>query len=169
MQEEKIAIVNEKDKIIGAKAISKVHELGLLHREVYVYLINLDGKILLQKRNDNGLFDHSAAGHFSNEESYIEGAIREFKEELGVKLSENDLHEIGYERIETRKPNKKNIRFVKIYIVRKNIKNFKIDKTELNCIKFFSKSELKTLLQQPKLLTGSAKLIIEKYILKEIL
>jgi isopentenyldiphosphate isomerase len=168
--EEIIAVVNEKDEVIDAKQISYIHKAGLLHRESYVYLINFNNEVLLQKRKDNGLWDHSAAGHFSNTESYIEGAKREFEEELGVKIETIDLKEIGYERINTIKPDKKNFRFVKIYIVKKDIplENFKIDHTEVDEIKFFDKSELRKLLQQPHLLTGSAKSLIEKYILSRL-
>lgn len=170
MSEEKIPIVNEKDEVVGIKQISEAHKHGLIHREAYVYLINLDGEVLLQKRKDNGLWDHSAAGHFSSTESYVEGAKREFEEELGVKIETIDLKEIGYERINTIKPNKKNFRFVKIYIVTKDIplENFKIGCTEVEDIKFFDKSELLKLLQQPHILTGSAKSLIEKYILSRL-
>jgi len=170
MSEEMIPIVNEKDEVVDIKGISEAHKYGLIHREVYVYLINLDGGVLLQKRKDNGLWDHSAAGHFSSTESYVDGAKREFEEELGVKIEARDLKEIGYERINTIKPNKKNFRFVKIYVVKKDItlENFKIDRTEVEDIKFFDKNELRKLLQQPNFLTGSAKSLIEKYILSRL-
>jgi len=157
MSEEMIPIVNEKDEVVGIKQISEAHKHGLIHREAYVYLINLESEVLLQKRKDNGLWDHSAAGHFSEHESYIEGAKREFEEELGVNIEMIDLKEIGYERINTIKLNKKNFRFVKIYLVKKDIslENFEIDHIEVEGIKYFSKSELQKLLQQPHLLTPS--------------
>jgi len=168
--EEIIAVVNEKDEVVDTKQISYIHKVGLLHRESYIYLINFNNEVLLQKRSDNSLWDHSAAGHFSEKESYKEGAIREFEEELGVKIETIDLKEIGYERINTIKPNKKNFRFVKIYFIKKDIplENFKIAHTEVSDIKFFDKSELRKLLQQPYLLTGSAKSLIKKYILSRL-
>jgi len=165
-----ISIVNEKDDIIGIKPFSEAHKQGLIHREAYVYLLTPDGKVLLQKREDNGLWDHSAAGHLPSTESYIEGAKREFEEELGIKIRITDLKEIGYERMNTVKPDKKNFRFVKIYLVKKDIRieNFKTNPSEVKDIKYFDKSELLKLLQQPHLLTGSAKSLIEKYILSRM-
>ena len=170
MMKEKIPIVNDKDEVVDIKSISEVHKKGLIHREAYVYLINSLGKVLLQKRKDNGLWDHSAAGHFSEHESYIEGAKRELEEELGVRINLGDLKEITYKRIDSIKPNKKNLRFVKVYLVKKKIdlNDFKIDYNELTEIKFFDKKELQNLLNQPHLLTRSAKVLIEEYIMNLI-
>lgn len=165
--DEIIPVVNDKDEIVDIKSISEVHKTGLVHREAYVYLMNSSGKVLLQKRKDNGLWDHSAAGHFSEHESYIEGAKREFEEELGVRISLDDLKEIAYKRLDSIKPNKKNSRFVRVYLVKKDfgLAEFKIDPEELTEIKFFDKLELRKLLNQPHLLTNSAKALIEEYIM----
>ena len=83
MTDELIPVVDENDELISNEPISDVHTKGLLHRETFVYLINHRG-VLLQQRSDNGLWDHSAAGHFPSTETYLEGAQREFREELGV-------------------------------------------------------------------------------------
>lgn len=42
MPEEMIPIVNEADEIVDIRPISEVHKKGLIHREAYVYLINLN-------------------------------------------------------------------------------------------------------------------------------
>ncbi|MBN2421902.1 NUDIX domain-containing protein [Candidatus Woesearchaeota archaeon] len=169
--EELIPVVNEKDEVVGVESFSKVHKLGLLHRESYVYLINSDNEVLLQKRQSSGFWDHSAAGHFSKDESYIEGAKREFEEELGVKININELKEISYERLNSIKPNKKNKRFVRIYIIKKDISldDFNVDDKEVKEVRFFNKSQLQKLLQQPNLFTNSSRRIIEKYIFKYLL
>jgi isopentenyldiphosphate isomerase len=162
-----VAVVDEHDVVVGVEALDKVHERGILHREAYVYLINSRREVLLQRRADNGLWDHSAAGHFSKDETYVQGALREFEEELGVKIDVEDLHEIASERLETAKPNKKNVRFVKVFLVRKDIplERFKIDRGEVAAVKFFTEEGVQDLLRQPDLLTGSAKFLIEKYVL----
>lgn len=57
----------------------------------------VDGKIFLlaQKRaktvHNGGFYDVSAGGHIDDEETPIEGAIREAKEELGVDVSPSEL------------------------------------------------------------------------------
>ena len=167
MSEEIIPIVDEKDEIIDIKPISEVHKLGLLHRESYVYLINFRQEVLLQKRTDTNLWDHSAAGHFSKNESYIDGAKREFEEELGININITELEKIAYEKLTSVKPHKNNVRFAEIFIIKKNISinEFSIDHDEVKEIKYFSKQDLIDLLSKPHLLANSAKEIIKKYIL----
>ncbi|MBI2671034.1 NUDIX domain-containing protein, partial [Candidatus Woesearchaeota archaeon] len=161
---------NENDEVIDVKSISEVHRLGLIHREAAVYLIDSKQGVLLQKRNDNRLWDPSAAGHFSKEESYIEGAKREFEEELGIGIDISKIEEIAYERRESIKPDKKNIRFLRVFAVRKDvpINDFKIDHNEVEEVRYFNKKELQDLLSKPYLLTTSNRAMIERYILKMI-
>ncbi|MDD3175425.1 MAG: NUDIX domain-containing protein [Candidatus Nanoarchaeia archaeon] len=168
--DEIIAIVNDKDEIIGTDFFKHIHSFGLLHREAYIYLINSNNEVLLQRRNDNNLWDHSAAGHFSEKESYVEGAKRELFEELGIDVELNDLKEIVYEKRESIKPNKKNLRFVKIYLLRKKVlvKDMILDPNEVKEVKYFNKDDLKKLLETPQTLANSAKEIIQKHILNLI-
>jgi len=168
--DEIIAIVNENDGIIGKATRKEAHARGLLHRESYTYLINSKKQVLLHKRLDNHLWDHSSAGHFPVEQDYREGALREFEEELGIKLKSNELNEIAKERRITTKKDRKNDRFFKLFLVKKNIpfKNFKIDKEEVEEIHYFDINKLKKLLSSPGKMAGSAKYLIEKYILKDL-
>lgn len=166
---ENIPIVNEQDEIISEADISKVHKKGLWHREAYTYLIS-HHEVLLQKRLDDGMWDHSSAGHFSSDETYIQGAQREFKEELGIDLSINNFVEIGYEKLLSKHADKINNRFVRIFLVKKDIpiEKFKVDKKEVEEIRFFSKSELKTFLSSKEKIKKNAKYIIHKYILNRL-
>lgn len=167
-----IAVVDDSDNIVGETTRREAHEKGLLHREVYIYLINSEKQVLLHRRLDNHLWDHSSSGHFSKGQNYEEAAQREFEEELGIKLDKNELNEIGFERLQTVEfPKKTNYRFAKIFVVRKNVplNEFKIDKEEIEEIKYFDKEELNKLLNSSeKIMTGSAKKIIGKYILPEL-
>ena len=164
---ETIPIVDETDKIIGKEEISKVHKEGLLHREAYSYLINSKKEVLLQKRTDRLIWDTSSAGHFSIKETYLDGAKREFKEELGIDVPIKNFVEISYERIKTESKNKKNKRFIRVFLVKKDIpiSNFKIDKNEVIEVKYFNLEEIKKLLENPKKLTKSANILIKKHIL----
>src|SRR4029078_10371505 len=84
-------IVNENDEIIDAKARKDVHRLGLLHREVHVWIFDEDKNIFFQKRGlhrtSPGLLDASVGGHVNVGEDYIEAAVRETLEEAGVSIS----------------------------------------------------------------------------------
>ena len=167
--DEIIAVVDDDDKIIGKTTRKEAHIKGLLHREAYNYLINSRKQVLLHKRADNHLWDHSSSGHFPFEQDYKEGAIREFEEELGIKLNADEFKEIAKEKRTKTSHKGKNIRFIKIFLIKKDISiaDFKIDKGEVEEIKYFNINELKKLLSHPDNLTGSAKYFIEKYILKE--
>ena len=92
---ENVIWVDENDYVLGEVSREKAHTEGLWHRVAVVYLLNADGKILIQERKDSpGFgFDHSSAGHVDPGESYLEAAGRELKEELGV--SGVELKEIG--------------------------------------------------------------------------
>lgn len=71
---------------------SKAHETGVRHRTSHVWVFRKkDGKlqVLLQKRSRDkdaypGCLDTSSAGHIPAGCGYIESAIRELKEELGI-------------------------------------------------------------------------------------
>lgn len=90
--EEQIDILNEKGHKTGEVRDKKdVHRLGLIHRHAHVYFLNSKGEILLQKRTKNkkaypGLWDASASGHVSSEQSSVEAMQRETLEELGQSL-----------------------------------------------------------------------------------
>ena len=166
--DEIIAVVDDNDNVIGEAARKEVNK-GLLHREVYIYLINSKKQVLLHKRADNHLWDHSSSGHLPTEQDYEEGAIRETEEELGIKLDKEELKELAKEKFKTVKPEKINYRFAKVYLVKKDvpIEEFKIQEEEVEAIKYFDESELKELMDTPeKIMTGSAKKVIKKYILK---
>lgn len=87
----KIAIVDEDDTVIGAEERMAARERGLIHRIVRVFVVNNQGQILLQKRNealnDNpGKWDQSVGGHVDEGEDYVAAATREASEELGIEV-----------------------------------------------------------------------------------
>ena len=88
-------IVNEDGETTG-KTVSreKAHRDGILHRTTHVWLVRKDGRggyqILLQKRSREkdsypGLYDTSSAGHIPAGDEPKASALRELKEELGMK------------------------------------------------------------------------------------
>src|SRR5258706_10397122 len=92
MSEEIFDVVNERDEVIGQQSRSEVHRLGLKHRAVHVLVFNSRGEVFLQKRSlqkdrQPGLWDSSASGHLDCGENYDDCAVREAREEIGLKLS----------------------------------------------------------------------------------
>jgi isopentenyldiphosphate isomerase len=92
MSEEIFDVVNERDEVIGCQPRREVHRLGLLHRAVHVLVFNAAGQVFLQKRSMSkdkspGLWDSSASGHLDCGEDYDACAIRELREEIGLRVN----------------------------------------------------------------------------------
>lgn len=92
MSEEIFDVVNARDEVVDHKPRSEVHRLGLMHRAVHVLVFNARGEVFLQKRSMSkdrqpGLWDSSASGHLDSGEEYDACAVRELKEEIGLRLS----------------------------------------------------------------------------------
>jgi isopentenyldiphosphate isomerase len=91
MPEEIFDVVNERDEVIAQASRAEVHQRGLMHRAVHVIVFNSRARILLQKRSilkdrQPGLWDSSASGHVDSGEDYDACAVRELREELGLRL-----------------------------------------------------------------------------------
>ena len=91
MPEEIFDVVNERDEVIGRQPRAAVHRLGLMHRAVHVLVFNTAGQVFLQKRSmtkdrQPGLWDSSASGHVDSGEDYDACAVREVREEIGLRL-----------------------------------------------------------------------------------
>ena len=90
-----------------------VHRLGLLHATVHMWVVrtNEAGKreVLLQKRSRNkdsnpGCWDLSSAGHIAAGDERLHAAVRELREELGIRAEPGELTYIGHTRRKTMKP-----------------------------------------------------------------
>lgn len=82
-------VVDPDDQVTGQATRKEVHEKGLMHRAIHVFVFNKRGDILLQQRSllkdvCPGIWDSSVAGHLDAGESYESCAIRELEEEMGI-------------------------------------------------------------------------------------
>lgn len=98
MSEEQFETFDEHGAPAGLAPRSRVHEEGLWHRAVNVFLFRSDGRLLLQRRHRDkdvwpGAWDLSAAEHLKPGESYRDAALRGLSEELGV--SDADPEPLG--------------------------------------------------------------------------
>lgn len=94
-------IVDENGEPTGTvKERTKVHEDGDLHRTSHVWIVRDNNKggldVLLQKRSESkdsnpGCYDISSAGHIPAGCGYLDSALRELKEELGIDASSEEL------------------------------------------------------------------------------
>lgn len=93
MSEEIFDVVNERDEVIGRAPRKEVHATGLKHRAVHVLVFNARGEVFLQKRSmlkdtAKGKWDSSASGHLDVGEDYDVCAMRELREEIGLRVSQ---------------------------------------------------------------------------------
>ena len=89
VSEELLDVVDENDSVVEVKTRGEIHAQGLMHRAVHILVFNNRGDLFLQKRSMNkdenpGLWDSSAAGHVDSGEDYLQCALREITEELGI-------------------------------------------------------------------------------------
>ena len=93
MNEEIFDIVNDRDEVVGQNTRREVHRLGLKHRAVHVLVFNSCGEVFLQKRSmkkdtAKGKWDSSSSGHVDAGEDYDACAVRELREEIGLRVGQ---------------------------------------------------------------------------------
>jgi 16S rRNA (adenine1518-N6/adenine1519-N6)-dimethyltransferase len=110
--DELLTAVDQNDQPLRPVDRATIHRENLLHRAVHILVMNHGGELLLQKRSYHKdrfprRWDSSAAGHVDAGESYLECAIRELQEEVGVTAPLSKIGRVaaseltGYEFIET--------------------------------------------------------------------
>ncbi|MDH5795520.1 MAG: NUDIX domain-containing protein [Candidatus Bathyarchaeota archaeon] len=83
-------VVDEEDNVVGKATREECHSKnGLIHRSVYIFVLNDNSAIFIQRRSMSkdlypGYYTGSATGHVDFGEDYDESARRELKEELGI-------------------------------------------------------------------------------------
>lgn len=143
----------EGNKTGEVKAKSEVHRDGDWHKTAYVWFLNSQNQILLQKRaavkeTSPGYWDVSVGGHVSAGQTNIEGAIRETKEEIGVDITAADLQLIATVRTEGKprtNPPFQNCELHDVYLVRRDldISRLTLQKEEVDEVKYVDIHEFK--------------------------
>lgn len=94
-----IIAVDENDTVIAAMPMLEAIEKGYIRRASRAYVLNENGKILIQRRSKNVLkplmLDPSVGGHVDEGETYLDAAEREMLEELGLNHHIYPLTEIS--------------------------------------------------------------------------
>lgn len=98
--EDLLQLVDSNDRDIGTATRAEVHATGLPHRSVHVVVHDGAGRILMQKRSrfkdtSPGKWDVSVGGHLDAGETYLQAALRECREEIGIEVGEVDLEDLG--------------------------------------------------------------------------
>lgn len=144
-------VVDEKDKIIGRATREECHKKGLLHRGIFVLVINSKGQILLQKRSMKkdtrpGYWTTSVSGHVDSGETYEEAAKREMHEEIGIQAN------IDYIFTFVSRDSEKNYsdnEIDKVFFAR-NDGPFTVPKDEADFVKFYTPKQVLQILKTEK-------------------
>ena len=136
---ELLDIVDEEGNLTGkVMEKEKVHDLNLLHWEIAVFVINNQRQILLQKRAATKRFNPNkwglCAGHVDSMERLEDAALREVYEEIGIKLTLDDLKVLYEKEVKIRESNSHITRY---YYAIYNGNDFTIQEEELSEVKWF--------------------------------
>jgi isopentenyl-diphosphate Delta-isomerase len=143
MADELIDICDENNNIIGRALKSEALAKGLWHRTARVFFYTSKGEIILQLRAKNkelypDRWDVGAAGHIGAGEDYIDAAIRESEEELGIIVKKSDLDLLVLDKFLTIWGDFDEKIFAYTYLARfdGDIEGLKIQKEEVQELKF---------------------------------
>ncbi len=89
MPDELLDVVNDDDVVISQEMRSVVHQLGLQHRGIHIFLVTSEGQLLVQQRGRHQeafplALDCSVSEHVKAGENYQQAAHRGLAEELGI-------------------------------------------------------------------------------------
>ncbi len=153
---EYLDVVDENNQLTGkTEERNIIHEKGIWHREVAVWIMNEKGEILLQKRAANKRQEPNkwaiCAGHVEAGESVEDSMIREMEEELGIKVNMNQLEFLKIYKKQNDIPNDniKNYNFQYMYFLKTNwnIEDYKIQLEELSEIKYVPFTEFEDIVK----------------------
>lgn len=101
MKEKRVVLVDDNDNELGTMPKLEAHQKGLLHRAISVFLFDLDGNWILQKRaaekyHSANLWTNTCCSHpYPNEKTKI-AAERRLVEEMGITCNLNKVLSFVY-------------------------------------------------------------------------
>lgn len=95
-RKDKLEVIDEEGNVLSIEERGRIHQEGLLHKEVHVWFYTPAGEIIFQHRAKDvemypDLLDATVGAHVEIGDSYIETALKEVEEETGLQLKEEDL------------------------------------------------------------------------------
>jgi len=96
-QGEQLTQVDQNNRIIGPIARKEAHDKDVYYRTIYVLIMNDKNQVLCQRRSPTkdlfpNCWDLSVGGHVNYGKSYVETAVREIGEEMGIEVKEEELN-----------------------------------------------------------------------------
>lgn len=151
--EELFDTYNLNGDFLGIKTKSFCHSKnpGVYHKPVWIWIINKNNEILIQKRamckkNQPGLWDTSVAGHAHAGEDLISACVREAFEEIGILIDESKFEFISEYILQ------EEWEIAQIYLVKEDIKlnDLVLDSKEVGEVRYVKFDELKEIINSNK-------------------
>lgn len=164
--EEFVVLVNPEDQVLGLMEKQQAHINGLLHRAFSVFLFNHKGEMLLQKRASGKYhsplkWTNAVCSHPRIEETYLEGAKRRVKEELGIDVEITEKFDFIYKAYVGNGLWEHELDHV---FVGNFEDEFHLNKNEVAEIRYISIEDLdKEIAENPENFTEWFKIILEEY------
>ncbi|MDP2685162.1 MAG: NUDIX domain-containing protein [bacterium] len=143
--EELLFCVDEYNNSIDPKPRNLVHATGIWHRTSHIWIINGKNEILCQRRSllkdkAPGLWEGFFGGHIPPQVSYLDHALTELEEEVGLKVSKEDLKEAFVYKLE------RGNEFVGVFVLNWNgdetklkLEPYEVDQVKWVGIEYFKK------------------------------
>ena len=98
---EEVILVDTNDVPLGTMPKMEAHEKAILHRAFSVFILNKEGKLMLQQRalskyHSPGLWTNTCCSHQRLGETNIEAGTRRLQEEMGFKTPLKELFSFVY-------------------------------------------------------------------------
>jgi len=140
---------SENNNKLGVEERDIVHDKGLWHREVAIWVLNEKYEVLLQKRSTLKKYAPNkysvCAGHIDADEDIEVAALRELFEEVGLKASMEELIPIGVFKSDFDNNN----HYKYTYLVRTNIdiSEYILQEEEVSEVKYVTLNELEKMIE----------------------
>lgn len=148
---EEIVTLAENGCVLNFKERLFAHQNGILHYTIQCWVMNEDGKILIQRRSATkeksaGKWDVSFGGHCTktnvSNHILIDNVIKEGDEELGLEIKPEELIKLGEFRYTSQE--KKNKEMVGVFLIHvKNEQSFIFKDSEVSKVAWIDLASLK--------------------------
>lgn len=164
--EEFVVLVTPEDEVLGLMEKQQAHINGLLHRAFSVFLFNSKGEMLLQKRasgkyHSPSQWTNAVCSHPREGETYLEGANRRLKEELGIEAGLSEKFNFIYKADVGKGLWEHELDYV---FIGNHEDEFQLNKDEVEEVRYISMADLdREIINSPENFTEWFKIILEEY------
>lgn len=150
-------ILDENGQLTGERSSrEEVHQKGLWHRVVHIWILNSRGEVLIQKRSARkltspNLWVMSCEGHLAAGDSSEETVLKELHEELGLSIEPADIEFLyGYKRKSiTNNGTYFGNHFIDVFLIRSdfNVADLKLQEEEVAEVRWIKIDEMADLVK----------------------